>query len=333
MRTLLVALASLVALFAAGLARADVPVAAPTVPVVFAAYATPLEEPWNQVIHQALVAAQQAGRITYTWQDKLASQSAMGQAIRAAVAQRPNVVFADAVEGDAEIRPIAAANPGIAFVIATSTAAPAPPNLSVFDGDLSDPAYLCGITAGKLTASGIVGVVAGKSDVQANRAVNGFIRGVKDTNPAARVKVTYIESWYDPPRARQAALEQIAAGADLIYAEREGAIAAAKEKGVLAFGHLVDQHAEAPGTVVTGPVWSMEPLVDHIVKQASAGMIRGESLHDFSSAARGGAMLAPWREWAQQLPAEVIELVREKQVALKTGALVVNPRSERAVGD
>ena len=302
------------------------------IPVVFAAYATPLEEPWNMVIHQALQAAEKNGRIAYAWQDKLSSADAIASGIQSALIRRPDIVIADGVEGVDGIKAIAAANPGISFVVGTS-AVPAPPNVSVFDSNLSEPAYLCGIVAGRVTKSNIVGVVAGRSDVQVHRAINAFMQGVRDTNPAAKVKVTFIDSWYDPPRAKQAAIEQVAAGADIIWAEREGAIAGAREKGALAFGNLIDQSSEGPDTVLTGPVWSMAPLIDHVVKLSAAGMIRGESYHDFCSLACGGAVLAPWHGWSQKMPPDVLKLVREKQNAMKTGELAINPSAERPVGN
>ncbi len=302
------------------------------VPVVFAAYATPLEEPWNMVIHQALQASEKNGRIVYAWQDKLSSAEALALGIQSALARKPDIVVADGVEGVEGIKAIAAANPGISFVVGTS-AAPAVPNVSVFDSNLSEPAYLCGVVAGRLTKSNIVGVVAGRSDVQVHRAINAYMQGVREANPAAKVKLTFIDSWYDPPKAKQAAIDQVAAGADIIWAEREGAIAGAREKGVLAFGNLVDQSVEGPDTVLTGPVWSMTPLIDHVVKLSAAGMIRGESYHDFSSLARGGAVLAPWHGWNQKLPPEVLDFVRERQNAIKTGVLTINPSAERPVGD
>jgi basic membrane lipoprotein Med (substrate-binding protein (PBP1-ABC) superfamily) len=301
-------------------------------PVVFAAYATPLEEPWNMVIHGALQHEEKLGRISYSWQDNLGSPDAMTSGLQAGLGRRPDLVFADGADSLDAIKAVAASNPGIAFVVGTS-AEPVPPNLSVFDSNLSEPAYLCGVIAGKLTKTGIVGVVAGRSDTQVHRAINAYIRGVKDTNPAAKVKVTFIESWYDPPKAKQAALAQIEAGADLIWAEREGAIAAAREKGVLAFGNLVDQTGEGPDAVITGPVWSMVPLVDHAVSMAAAGMISGESYLDFSSLARGGAVLAPWHGWSEKLPPDLLELIRDKQHDIKIGELVINPTADRPVSE
>ena len=329
MRALLASLLCLVVPAATCLGQAAAPA---KVPAVFAAYATELAEPWNQVIHQALQDAEKAGRITYAWQDKLATPAAMTSGLTSALVRRPDVIVADGVESLDSIKAVAAANPGIAFLVGTSQP-PVAPNLSVFDSNLSEPAYLCGVAAGRLTKSGVVGVVAGRSDVQVHRAINAYIQGVKDVAPSAKVKVTFIDSWYDPPKAKQAALDQVAAGVDLIWAEREGAIAGAREKGVLAFGNLVDQAAEGPETVLTGPVWSMAPLIDHVTKLTAAGMVRSENYIDFSSLARGGAVLAPWHGWNEKLPPDVLEIVRAKQNAIKTGALVVAPNAERPVGD
>lgn len=306
------------------------PVAAKT-PVVFAAFATPLEEPWNMVIHEALEAASKGGRIEYAWQDQLDSEPSMAAAIESRIG-RVDIVVADAIDGETSIRRLAAAHPQVAFLVG-SAREPAPPNLSIFDSDLSEAAYLCGVAAGRLTKSGVIGVVAGKSDLYVHRTINAFLDGAHEVNPSAKVKVQFIDAWFDPPKARATALAQIASGADVIYAEREGAIAAAREKGVLAFGNLVDQHSEAPDTVITGPVWSMVPVIDHVVRQAAGGIVRGDSLVDFSRLGRGGVTLAPWHGWESKLPAEVVELVREKEVALKAGRLEIQPSSDRPVGD
>ena len=302
------------------------------VPVVVAFYATPLDEPWNMVIHTALEMEQKAGKIRYTWKDNLTGVGPMAAAITASLGSKPDMIVADAADGDQEIRAIAAANPGIKFVIGTALQ-PQAPNMSIFDSDLAEPAYLCGILAGSLTKSGVVGVVCGKTEQHVNRTINAFIAGAHDASATVKVKVTFIDSWYDPPKAKAAALDQIAAGADVIYAEREGAIAGAKEKGVFAFGNLVDQFAEAPECVITGPVWNMTPLADYIVKQAAAGLVSAEDLQDFSTLARGGAALAPFHGWETKLPSEVLEILREKDRALKAGLMTLEHDISTPKGD
>jgi basic membrane lipoprotein Med (substrate-binding protein (PBP1-ABC) superfamily) len=142
--------------------------------------------------------------------------------------------------------------------------------------------------------------------------VNAFLAGAREANPDVKAKVTFIDAWFDPPKARAAALAQVAAGADMIFAEREGAIAAAKETGALAFGDMIDQHDEAPDHVVTGTVWNMRPVIDHAIARAAAGTF-----------AKGGVALAPWHGWDKKLPADVLRFVEEKQAALAAGKLAL----------
>ena len=108
----------------------------------------------------------------------------------------------------------------------------------------------------------MIGVVAAMPIPEVNRLVNAFTAGAKEVNPDAKMLVSFINSWFDPAAAKEAALAQIDNGADVLYAERFGVIEAAKEKGLFAFGNMSDQNSLAPDLVVTGPVWNMEPTVD-----------------------------------------------------------------------
>jgi basic membrane lipoprotein Med (substrate-binding protein (PBP1-ABC) superfamily) len=322
---------TLVAVVCAARARADEP-EPPPVPAVFAAYVTPVVEPWNAVIHAALAEAEKAGRIRYAWKDALDTAEKQLDALEAAAAEKPAIIVADAADAADEIAALARKHPRIAFLLGGPDE-PQPPNVSTFDSNLTEPAYLCGLVAGKMTKSNVVGVVAGKHDPDVHRTVNAFLAGVREANPAVKARVTFIDAWFDPPKARAAALAQVAAGADAIFAERAGAIAAAKETGVLAFGDMVDQHAEAPDHVVTGTLWNMRPVVDHAIARAAAGEVVAEDLGRFCTLARGGVALAPWHGWEEKLPAGVRELVEEKRAALAAGTLKLEISSDDPPAD
>ena len=49
--------------------------------------------------------------------------------------------------------------------------------------------------------------------------------------PDVKVTVSFINSFFDPATAKQAAEAAIAGGADVLFAERDGVIAAAEENG------------------------------------------------------------------------------------------------------
>src|SRR3954470_21746510 len=76
--------------------------------VVFGAYATPIEEPWDGVIHAALQAAADAGTITYTYQDNIGYSGDMEVVLRdVAEEKHPAIIFGDAFGNEEAVRRVA----------------------------------------------------------------------------------------------------------------------------------------------------------------------------------------------------------------------------------
>ena len=291
---------------------------------VFGAYATPIEEPWDGVIHAALLKAQEAGTITYTYQDNIGYSGDMEVVLRdVAEEQHPAIIFGDAFGNEEAVRRVAKDYPEIAFIFGSGLG-PSTPNLSVFDNWIHEPAYLSGWLAGKLTKTNKLGVVAAMPIPEVNRLVNAFIEGAQNANPDAQVLVSYINSFFDPPTAKEAALAQIDAGADILYAERFGVIEAAQEHSLLAFGNMSDENSLAPQTVVTGPVWDMGPTVNYVIKQVQAGSYTALDLKDFSMMAQGGASLAPLHDFEKTLSPDVLKGLTDLEGQIKDGLFRVD---------
>mgnify|MGYP000368442003 CR=1 FL=1 len=300
---------------------------------VFGAYATAIEEPWDGVIHSALQAEQEAGRIAYKFVDALGYSGDMERTLReVAEEDKPDIIFGDAFGNEEAVRGVAADYPDIAFVFG-SGGGPAEPNFSVFDNWIHEPAYLSGLIAGKLTKSNVLGVVGGYPVPEVNRIVNAFIQGAQETNPGVTTKVTFISSWFDPAAAKEAALAQVDAGADVLFAERFGVIEAAKEKGLLAFGNMSDQRELAPESVLTSPVWNMAPTVKFVLDQVLAGSYTAQDLKDFSMMGKGGASLAPLNmDVKGGIPQDVADLVEKREQEILDGLFRVNIAEEQPAG-
>ena len=292
---------------------------------VFGAFATAIEEPWDGVIHSALQKEQQAGRIEYTFVDAIGYAGDMERVLREVSSQdQPDIIFGDAFGNEEAARRVAADFPDIAFVFG-SGGGPAEPNFSVFDNWIHEPAYLAGLIAGKLTKSNVVGIVGGYPVPEVNRLSNAFIQGAQEAKPKVEVKVTFINSWFDPAAAKEAALAQIAAGADVLYAERFGVIEAASEKGLLAVGNMSDQTSLAAQSVLTSAVWNMEPTVAYIIDQVAAGSYTAQDLKDFSMMGKGGASLAPLNlDVKGGIPESVVQLVQKREQEIRDGLFRVD---------
>jgi len=306
-------------------AGAATPTTAPSGKIkVFGAYATPLEEPWDRVIHSALLAAKDRGDVDYTWTDNVGYSGDMERVLREeATKNKPDIIIGDAFGNREGVAKVASEFPAIAFVFG-SDGGPQNPNLAVFDNWIHEPAYLCGLIAGEMTKSNVIGVVAAMPIPEVNRLVNAFIQGVKEVNPDAKVLVSFINSFYDPAKAKEAALAQVDAGADILYAERAGVIEAAAEKSLFSFGSLQDQNSIAPDYVLTGPVWNMGPTVDYVVRQVKAGAFTAQDLKDFSTMVKGGASLAPYYGNEGKIPQDVRDLVKQKQDQIVSGQFRVD---------
>lgn len=284
---------------------------------VVSIFQTPIEEPWDGAIHQALLKAQKELGYEYEWTEKVAGAD-FERVVREYAEKGYDLIMGDAFGQEAAARRVAKAYPKIKFLFGSGLG-PAQPNFGVFDNWIHEPAYLCGMIAGKLTKTNILGVVGGHPVPEVNRLINAFKAGALEVNPKVKLKVAFIGSWFDPPKTKEAALAQIETGADLLYAERYGVIDAAKERGKLAFGNLLDQHSLAPDTVITGPVWDMYPLVKFAVESVRRGTFVAMDYAEWTMMQKGGAKLAPFYGWEKKLPKEIIDMVRRREQEIRAG--------------
>ena len=297
---------------------------APKTLVVFGAFAAPVVEPWDGVIHAALNKAMDAGQIEYTFTENLGYAGDLERVLRETAEQlKPDAIFGDAFGNEEAVRRVAADYPEIAFVFGSGLG-PTDPNTSVFDNWIHEPAYLSGMLAGGLTKTGKIGVVGGYPVPEVNRLINAFTAGAKEVNPEAKVLVTFINSWFDPAAAKEAALAQIDSGADVLFAERFGVIEAAAENGLFAFGNMSDQNSLAPDYVVSGPVWNLDPTVAYVINQIRSGAYTAQDLKDFSMVGKGGASLAPFYGTESKMPADLVQKVKDKEQAIKDGLFRVD---------
>lgn len=284
---------------------------------VAAVFETPIEEPWVNQIHVALLKAQQELGIEYVWSESVKSAD-FERVMREYAEKGYELIMGDAFGAERIARRAAKAYPDIAFVFGSGIG-PAEPNFGVFDNWIHEPAYLSGMIAGKMTKSNIIGVVAAMPIPEVNRLSNAFCSGAKEVNQDVECRFSFIGSFFDPPKAKEAALAQIEAGVDVVYAERFGVIEAAAERGVLAISNMSDQSALAPDTVITGPVWDMWPTVSHVIKQVQAGVFTAQDFGGFSYMGKGGSYLAPYHAWENKLPAEVKEMVAARTEEILSG--------------
>jgi basic membrane lipoprotein Med (substrate-binding protein (PBP1-ABC) superfamily) len=301
-------------------------------PLIYAFFATPVEEPWVSVVAKGMDELQAAGEIRWKYVDDLGYAGDIERVMREVIdKEKPYAIFGESFGNEESVRRVAADFPDMPFVIGSGLG-PADPNYAVFDNWIHESGYLAGLIAGGMTKSNVIGVVGGYPVPEVNRIVNAFIEGVHETNPDAQVLVTFINSWFDPPAAKEAALAQLDAGADVMFAERFGVIDAAVERDAWAIGMMTDQYELGPDHVVTSVTWNMKPTLEYAVRQIKAGSFVAQDLKDFSMMAKGGSSLAPFHGMEKNIPEATLKLVEQRKDEINKGLFRVNVDEAQPAG-
>lgn len=288
---------------------------------VAAIYVAPVEQQWNSRLHKALRSAQERGDIEYVFSESV-SMTHQERVIREYADSGSKLIISDSFSNEQGFRAMAKDYPDTKFLMASSFG-PEGDNYSTFDNFIQDASYLTGMIAGGLTKTGVIGMVGGYPIPEVNRLMQAFKAGAQETRPDAKFLVTFIGSWFDPPKAKEAAFAQIDTGADVLYAERFGVTDAAKERGVLAIGNVIDTQSDYPDTMVASAIWNTEPMVDAAIAKVRDGSFTGESYEDYASLKAGGSELAPLGTFEGKLPPELLALVQKREAEIRSGAFKV----------
>jgi basic membrane lipoprotein Med (substrate-binding protein (PBP1-ABC) superfamily) len=310
-----VVLAAALATLAPGLALAQAKLK------VAGIYTVPFEQQWAGRLHTALKAAEARGEIEYKASENV-SNADYERVMREYATAGNMLIVGEAFAVEAAARKVAKDFPKTAFLMGSS-GKPVAPNFSVFDNYIQEPAYLSGMVAGGMTKSNKIGMVGGFPIPEVNRLMNAFMAGAKEVNPKVEFSVSFINSWFDPPKAKEAAFAMIDKGADVMYSERFGVSDAAKEKGKLAIGNVINTQAQYPDTVVSSALWHFEPSADRAIKLIKEGKYSAEDYGQYSMMKYKGSSLAPLGTFEKKVPADVVTKMRAKEKAILAGSFTV----------
>ncbi|MCB2094018.1 MAG: BMP family protein [Rhodobacteraceae bacterium] len=285
-------------------------------------YTVPVEQQWVGRIHKAALAAQDAGQVVYTYTENVTNTD-YPRVMREYAEQGVQLIVGEIFGAEQEAREVAADYPDTAFLMGSSFLPDGNnPNMAVFDNYIQDASYLSGIIAGAMS-KGNIGMVGGFPIPEVNRLMNAFMAGAREMNPDVAFQVSFIGSWFDPPKAKETAFAMIENGADMLYAERFGVSDAAQEKGVLAIGNVIDTQMDYPDTVVASAIWHFEPTLQAALANINAGSFTADNYGVYSFLKAGGCSLAPLGTFEGKVPGDALALVAEREAAIRDGSFTV----------
>jgi basic membrane protein A len=180
--------------------------------------------------------------------------------------------------------------------------------------------YLSGLLEKHKAGKATIGSVGGQKQPPVDRYIAGYRAGAKKADPSIKLLNTYSQDWVDQAKCKQAALDQISAGASIVFQVAGGcglgALDAAKEKGVWGIGVDADQSYLGP-QVLTSAMKRVDTSVYATIQQVIAGKFAGGTNMVFSLKNNGVGL----GKISKKVPAADVKLVKSIAKQIATGKI------------
>lgn len=191
------------------------------------------------------VEAKFGNKVQTTYVENVPEGADAERVIRDLAAQGNKIIFATSFGFMEPMLRVAPEFPDVKFEHATGYKTA--PNMSIYDASFYQDTYMAGIIAAKMSKTGTLGFVGSFPIPEVLRNINGFTLGAQTVNPNIKVKVVWVNTWFDPPKESEAAQSLINAGADVLLQNTDSSavLQTADRNGKYAFGWDSDMSAFA----------------------------------------------------------------------------------------
>lgn len=267
------------------------------------------DQSFSDIAFEGLERARDELNITFDYRE-IEETGTYKKGLEELVADGQDLVIGIGFNVQEDMEAVAKTHPDQQFLIidAVSTL----PNIHNITFKEDEGSYLIGALAAMKSKSDIVGFIGGLDIEVIQRFEQGFKEGAKAVNPDAKVLSVFAGSFGDDKLGASIARNMIAEGADFIYPAAGftglGAILAAQEAGVYAFGVDSDQFFLAEDTIVSSMLKRVDTAVFEAIKEVTESGVLAEK-DKVLGIKEDGVSLAPIR---------VLTLTAQEQKQLET---------------
>jgi basic membrane protein A len=190
-------------------------------------------------------------------------------------------------------------------------------NMSTYSGRFYEGRYIQGVIAGKMSKAGVLGYIASFPIPEVIMGINATMLGAQSVNPNIKVKIIWVNTWFDPGKEADAAKALLDQGADIImqHTDSPAAVKTAAERGVFAFGQDSDMIKFGPKTQLTAIIDNWAPYYEERVRAEIAG--KWTSTDTWGGLQSKLVVMAPYTN----MPGDVKKLAEETEAAIVAGTL------------
>jgi basic membrane protein A len=190
-------------------------------------------------------------------------------------------------------------------------------NLATYSGRFYEGRYIQGQIAAKMSKTGTIGYIGSFPIPEVVSGINAMMLGAQSVRPDMKVKIIWVNTWYDPGKEAAAARALADQGADILTQHTDSAAAMqfANERGILAFGQDSDMIKFGPKAQLTAIINNWTPYYVERIKLALDGKwATGDVWGGLNSKI---VQMAPYTN----MPDDVKKLASDTEAAISGGKL------------
>lgn len=189
-------------------------------------------------------------------------------------------------------------------------------NVSTYNSKFHEGRAVLGTIAGKMSKSGTLGYLGSYKVPEVVLGVNSFALSAQKQNPDAKVKLVFIDSWFDPPKEAAATETLLNLGCDIVttHTDSPAALQILEQRGLHGFGQGADMSSFAPNAHLT----AIEDIWGPYYIERTQALLDGTwaSADTWDGMKEGTVVISPYNA---AIPADVVALADEVQAGYKAG--------------
>ncbi|SDU09454.1 BMP family ABC transporter substrate-binding protein [Stappia sp. ES.058] len=167
-------------------------------------------------------------------------------------------------------------------------------NVSTYSARFYEGRYVIGQIAAKVSKTGTAGYIGSFPIPEVVRGINSFMLGAQSVNPDFKLKIVWVNDWYNPGKEADAAKALLDQGADVIsqHTDSPASLQVAEERGAVGFGQATDMIRFAPKAQLTAIVDDWSVYYVNRVQAALDGTWKSEDI--WGGFAKDMVLMAPF---------------------------------------
>jgi simple sugar transport system substrate-binding protein len=190
-------------------------------------------------------------------------------------------------------------------------------NMATYSARWYEGRYIQGVIAAKMSKAGVLGYIGSFPIPEVVSGINATILGAQSVNPNIKVKIIWVNSWFNPGKEVDAAKALLDQGADVImqHTDSPAAVEVAANRAAYALGQDSDMIKFGPKTQLTAIIDNWAPYyIDRVKLQLDGKWASGDVWGGLKSKM---FLMAPYTN----MPDDVKKLAMDTEAAIADGTL------------